>query len=85
MPIDDNLARWSDISFETAFVVYLLAAILFIAQLRRARIDAGIRVVAVTLTLPLAVTVRAALLVVQHPGSVRRPRRLRPTGPPMSR
>ncbi|CAB4875058.1 c-type cytochrome biogenesis protein CcsB [Rhodococcus sp. IEGM 1401] len=37
MPIDDNLARWSDISFETAFVVYLLAAILFIAQLATTR------------------------------------------------
>ena len=37
MPIDDTLARWSDISFETAFVVYLLAAILFIAQLATTR------------------------------------------------
>lgn len=33
MPIDDTLARWSDISFETAFVVYLLAAIVFLTQL----------------------------------------------------
>lgn len=37
MPIDANLARWSDISFESAFVVYLLAAILFIAQLATTR------------------------------------------------
>ncbi|MBY6413952.1 c-type cytochrome biogenesis protein CcsB [Rhodococcus sp. BP-252] len=37
MPIDDTLARWSDVSFETAFVVYLLAAILFIAQLATTR------------------------------------------------
>ncbi|MBY4107263.1 c-type cytochrome biogenesis protein CcsB [Rhodococcus fascians] len=37
MPIDDTLARWSDISFETAFVVYLLAAIAFLAQLATTR------------------------------------------------
>ncbi|OZD70503.1 c-type cytochrome biogenesis protein CcsB [Rhodococcus sp. 06-1059B-a] len=37
MPIDDTLARWSDISFETAFVVYLLAAIAFLGQLATAR------------------------------------------------
>ncbi|OZC63476.1 c-type cytochrome biogenesis protein CcsB [Rhodococcus sp. 05-2255-1e] len=37
MPIDDTLARWSDISFETAFVVYLLAAIAFLGQLATTR------------------------------------------------
>ncbi|OZD64719.1 c-type cytochrome biogenesis protein CcsB [Rhodococcus sp. 05-340-1] len=37
MPIDDTLARWSDISFETAFVVYLLAAIAFLGQLASTR------------------------------------------------
>ncbi|MBY6413922.1 c-type cytochrome biogenesis protein CcsB [Rhodococcus sp. BP-252] len=37
MPIDDSLARWSDISFETAFVIYLLATMLFTAQLATTR------------------------------------------------
>ncbi|OZC73777.1 c-type cytochrome biogenesis protein CcsB [Rhodococcus sp. 06-418-5] len=37
MPIDDTLARWSDISFETAFVVYLLAAMAFLGQLATTR------------------------------------------------
>jgi len=59
MPIDDNLARWSDISFETAFVVYLLAAIAFLGQLASTR-SAELhnmerlrtRVIAVTSTTP---------------------------------
>ena len=59
MPIDDTLARWSDISFETAFVVYLLAAIAFLGQLASTR-SAELhnmkrlrtRVIAVTSTTP---------------------------------
>ena len=59
MPIDDTLARWSDISFETAFVVYLLAAIAFLGQLATTRSAAlhnmerlRTRVIAVTSTTP---------------------------------
>ncbi|MEU3475779.1 c-type cytochrome biogenesis protein CcsB [Rhodococcus sp. SBT000017] len=59
MPIDDTLARWSDISFETAFVVYLLAAIAFLGQLASTRSAAlhnmerlRTRVIAVTSTTP---------------------------------
>ena len=59
MPIDDTLARWSDISFETAFVVYLLAAIAFLGQLATTRSAAlhnmerlRTRVIAATSTTP---------------------------------
>ncbi|MCZ4278275.1 MULTISPECIES: c-type cytochrome biogenesis protein CcsB [Nocardiaceae] len=59
MPIDDTLARWSDISFETAFVVYLLAAIAFLGQLATTRTAAlhnmerlRTRVIAATSTTP---------------------------------
>ena len=37
MPIDDTLARYSDLSFETAFAVYLLALMLFVAEFAAAR------------------------------------------------
>lgn len=38
MPIDDTLARYSDLSFETAFVVYLLALMLFVAEFAAVRV-----------------------------------------------
>ncbi|MFD6859196.1 c-type cytochrome biogenesis protein CcsB [Rhodococcus sp. NPDC060090] len=38
MPIDETLARYSDLSFETAFVVYLLALVLFVAEFAAVRV-----------------------------------------------
>ena len=37
MPIDETLARYSDLSFETAFAVYLLALVLFVAEFAAVR------------------------------------------------
>ncbi|AXY49721.1 c-type cytochrome biogenesis protein CcsB [Rhodococcus ruber] len=37
MPIDDTLARYSDLSFEAAFAVYLLALVLFVAEFAAVR------------------------------------------------
>ncbi|AXY49778.1 MULTISPECIES: c-type cytochrome biogenesis protein CcsB [Rhodococcus] len=37
MPIDDTLARYSDLSFEAAFAVYLLAFVLFVAEFAAVR------------------------------------------------
>ncbi|UTM39985.1 c-type cytochrome biogenesis protein CcsB (plasmid) [Rhodococcus pyridinivorans] len=38
MPINDTLARYSDLSFETAFAVYLLALVLFVAEFTAVRL-----------------------------------------------
>ncbi|MGN5240905.1 MULTISPECIES: c-type cytochrome biogenesis protein CcsB [unclassified Rhodococcus (in: high G+C Gram-positive bacteria)] len=38
MPIDETLAHYSDLSFETAFVVYLLALMLFVAEFAAVRV-----------------------------------------------
>ncbi len=47
MAINETLSRYSDLSYGTAFVVYLLALILFCAQL------ASVRTESLKLTVPV--------------------------------
>ncbi|OBA54051.1 c-type cytochrome biogenesis protein CcsB [Nocardia sp. 852002-20019_SCH5090214] len=42
MPIDPSLSYYSDLAFRSAFVVYLIAAVLFAAELARSRVPAEV-------------------------------------------
>ena len=66
MPIDETLARYSDLSFETAFAVYLLALVLFVAEFAAVRVRR---------TTPILVPTAAAAPAPEGPGRITEPTR----------
>ncbi|WAL49871.1 c-type cytochrome biogenesis protein CcsB [Rhodococcus pyridinivorans] len=68
MPIDETLARYSDLSFETAFAVYLLALVLFVAEFAAVRVRR-------TTPAPVLVPAPAPAPAPEGPGRITEPTR----------
>ncbi len=68
MPIDETLARYSDLSFETAFAVYLLALVLFVAEFAAVRVRR-------TTPAPVLVPAAAVAPASEGPGRIAEPNR----------
>lgn len=72
MPIDDTLARYSDLSFETAFAIYLLALVLFIAEFAAVRVRRTAPILAAATT---SATSTTSAVPADRPGRVAEPPR----------